>query len=131
CAWQAGETTYRAAPPLAILRPQVSEIAPGTDRTTDDEILGWVKRAAETTYITVGTCKMGSDPMAVHARLSRRRRLTPSEPTRRRPPPRIGRRENEGEPLRLLSLEPTFTIGSCVAANFTSERSRTAWGGNE
>jgi choline dehydrogenase len=44
---------------------QVSEFAPGTDRTSDDEILDWVKRAAETTYHPVGTCKMGSDPMAV------------------------------------------------------------------
>jgi choline dehydrogenase len=44
---------------------QVSELAPGADRTTDDEILDWVKKAAETTYHPVGTCKMGSDPMAV------------------------------------------------------------------
>jgi choline dehydrogenase len=44
---------------------QVSELAPGSDRTTDDEILDWVKKAAETTYHPVGTCKMGSDPMAV------------------------------------------------------------------
>jgi len=51
------------APALASL--QLAEIAPGTDRTTDDEILDWVKRAAETTYHPVGTCKMGSDPMAV------------------------------------------------------------------
>ena len=43
----------------------MSEIAPGADRTTDDEILDWVKKAAETTYHPVGTCKMGSDPMAV------------------------------------------------------------------
>jgi choline dehydrogenase len=43
----------------------VSELAPGSDRTTDDEILDWVKKAAETTYHPVGTCKMGSDPMAV------------------------------------------------------------------
>jgi choline dehydrogenase len=42
---------------------QVSEFAPGADRTSDDEILDWVKQAAETTYH--GTCKMGSDPMAV------------------------------------------------------------------
>ena len=48
------------------MRPfQVSEIVPGADRTTDDEILDWVKKAAETTYHPVGTCKMGSDPMAV------------------------------------------------------------------
>jgi choline dehydrogenase len=44
---------------------QVSEVAPGVDRTTDDEILDWVKKAVETTYHPVGTCKMGSDPMAV------------------------------------------------------------------
>ena len=44
---------------------QMSEVAPGADRTTDDEILDWVKKAAETTYHPVGTCKMGSDPMAV------------------------------------------------------------------
>jgi choline dehydrogenase len=44
---------------------QMSEVAPGADRTSDDEILDWVKKAAETTYHPVGTCKMGSDPMAV------------------------------------------------------------------
>jgi len=51
------------APAMAPL--QLTETAPGVDRTTDDEILDWVKRAAETTYHPVGTCKMGSDPMAV------------------------------------------------------------------
>jgi choline dehydrogenase len=43
----------------------VSEIAPGVRVTTDDEIIDWVKRAAETTYHPGGTCKMGSDAMAV------------------------------------------------------------------
>jgi choline dehydrogenase len=43
----------------------VTEAAPGADRTTDEEILDWVKAAAETTYHPVGTCKMGADPMAV------------------------------------------------------------------
>ena len=51
------------APAMTPLR--MSEIAPGADRTTDDEILDWVRNAAETTYHPVGTCKMGSDPMAV------------------------------------------------------------------
>ncbi len=67
-----GEITARAvriaravmtAPAMASL--QVTEVAPGTTQTTDDEILDWVKRAAETTYHPVGTCKMGVDPMAV------------------------------------------------------------------
>jgi len=51
------------APAMADL--QVSEIAPGTMRTKDEEIVDWVKQAGETTYHPVGTCKMGSDAMAV------------------------------------------------------------------
>jgi choline dehydrogenase len=51
------------APAMAPL--QVSELAPGPAVGTDDEIIDWVKRVAETTYHPVGTCKMGSDPMAV------------------------------------------------------------------
>lgn len=41
------------------------EIAPGVNIDSDDELLDWVKKNAETTYHPVGTCKMGSDPMAV------------------------------------------------------------------
>jgi choline dehydrogenase len=41
------------------------EIAPGAQLQTDDELLDWVRRNAETTYHPVGTCKMGSDAMAV------------------------------------------------------------------
>ena len=51
------------APALAHL--QVTEIAPGTPLTGDDAILDWVRRAAETTYHPVGTCRMGTDAMAV------------------------------------------------------------------
>ncbi len=53
------------APAMAPL--QMTELAPGTAREADDEIIGWVKQAAETTYHPVGTCKMGpdTDPMAV------------------------------------------------------------------
>jgi choline dehydrogenase len=41
------------------------EIAPGINIDSDDELLDWVKNNAETTYHPIGTCKMGSDPMAV------------------------------------------------------------------
>ena len=41
------------------------EIAPGAHRQTDEELLDWVRNNAETTYHPVGTCKMGSDPLAV------------------------------------------------------------------
>ena len=51
------------APAMAPLK--VSEIAPGTSRTTDAEIIEWVRQTAETTYHPVGTCKMGQDSMAV------------------------------------------------------------------
>jgi choline dehydrogenase len=40
------------------------EIAPGVNMDADDELLAWVRETAETTYHPVGTCKMGSDPMA-------------------------------------------------------------------
>ena len=51
------------APAMADL--QVTEIGPGTSLTTDEQILDWVKRVGETTYHPVGTCKMGSDALAV------------------------------------------------------------------
>ena len=41
------------------------EIAPGVNIDSDDELLDWVRKNAETTYHPVGTCKMGHDPMAV------------------------------------------------------------------
>jgi choline dehydrogenase len=41
------------------------EMAPGVNIQSDDELLDWVRNNAETTYHPVGTCKMGSDPMAV------------------------------------------------------------------
>jgi len=51
------------APALASM--QVRELGPGPERTTDEEILDWVRQVGETTYHPVGTCKMGSDAMAV------------------------------------------------------------------
>jgi choline dehydrogenase len=51
------------APPMRGIA--VEEMAPGIDLRSDDELLDWIRRNAETTYHPVGTCKMGSDPMAV------------------------------------------------------------------
>src|SRR6187455_297566 len=41
------------------------EIAPGNTLQTDEAILDWVRRNAETNYHPVGTCKMGNDDLAV------------------------------------------------------------------
>ncbi|MEC9153545.1 MAG: GMC family oxidoreductase N-terminal domain-containing protein [Pseudomonadota bacterium] len=51
------------APAMAPL--QVEELSPGSELQKDDEILDWIKAAAETTYHPVGTCKMGQDDRAV------------------------------------------------------------------
>jgi choline dehydrogenase len=41
------------------------EIAPGPDVTGDSEIDGYIRARAEADYHSVGTCRMGDDPMAV------------------------------------------------------------------
>ena len=42
-----------------------AELRPGDDVRTDDELLDYARREAETGYHPAGTCKMGQDPMAV------------------------------------------------------------------
>ncbi len=49
----------------AMQHLQVEEIFPNPGLQDDDELMAWVKQTAETTYHPVGTCKMGSDPLAV------------------------------------------------------------------
>lgn len=51
------------APALDAYRGE--ELSPGVNMDDDDELLEWVKATAETTYHPVGTCRMGTDPMAV------------------------------------------------------------------
>ena len=42
-----------------------TEVSPGTDVQSDEEILDYIRANAQTAYHPVGTCKMGSDEMAV------------------------------------------------------------------
>ncbi len=49
----------------AFDRYRGEEIAPGPDVTSDDAIDAYVRAQSEADYHSVGTCRMGSDPMAV------------------------------------------------------------------
>jgi choline dehydrogenase len=42
-----------------------SEIRPGSDRQSDDELLEYIRENAESVHHAAGTCKMGSDDQAV------------------------------------------------------------------
>jgi len=42
-----------------------TEVNPGSDVRSDEEILDYIRANAQTAYHPVGTCKMGSDEMAV------------------------------------------------------------------
>lgn len=41
------------------------ELAPGPDLSRDDELVGWLRETATTTFHPVGTCRMGNDNLAV------------------------------------------------------------------
>lgn len=43
----------------------VAEVRPGLDCESDDELLDYARHNGGTIYHPIGTCKMGSDPMAV------------------------------------------------------------------
>jgi choline dehydrogenase len=62
----AGMKVARAIAGTPALRPFiVEENVPGASCRTDDELLDYARRTGATLYHPVGTCKMGSDPMAV------------------------------------------------------------------
>jgi choline dehydrogenase len=62
---EAMRITRRVMTAPAMQGIATDEIAPGVNIQADDELLDWIRNNAETTYHPVGTCKMGSDPMAV------------------------------------------------------------------
>jgi choline dehydrogenase len=49
----------------AFARYRGEELLPGTSVQTDDEIAGAIRQLAHTLYHPVGTCRMGSDELAV------------------------------------------------------------------
>ncbi len=63
-----GVKMMREVAKQAALKPYIkAEFAPGPEVQSDAEIDAWIKKAAETIYHPVGTCRMGvaGDPMAV------------------------------------------------------------------
>jgi choline dehydrogenase-like flavoprotein len=42
-----------------------AEILPGEDASSEEEVMAFIRRKAETIYHPVGTCRMGTDDMAV------------------------------------------------------------------
>jgi choline dehydrogenase len=52
-----------AQPALDGLRTE--ELFPGKDIQTDEQLDAWIRKTSETIYHPVGTCKMGTDEMAV------------------------------------------------------------------
>ena len=55
----------RIAAQPALARVIVRETRPGKNVTTDDELLDYARKTAQTCWHPSGTCKMGNDPDAV------------------------------------------------------------------
>jgi choline dehydrogenase len=62
----AGLRLARALADTAALKPYVAEeYRPGSSATTDEDLLEFARNYGATIFHPVGTCRMGSDPMAV------------------------------------------------------------------
>ncbi|MBI1730412.1 choline dehydrogenase [Candidatus Acetothermia bacterium] len=59
------ELARKMAQTAAFEKYRGAEIMPGSQAQNRSEIEAYIRRSAETIYHPVGTCKMGSDPMAV------------------------------------------------------------------
>src|SRR3546814_3838122 len=49
----------------ALSRFVVTELRPGTETSSDDEIVDYIRQSGQTSYHPIGTCKMGNDDLAV------------------------------------------------------------------
>ena len=65
CAVESIKYARRLASTSALKPYLVEEYKPGADVRTDDEILDFAREYGATIFHPTGTCKMGSDPMAV------------------------------------------------------------------
>ena len=65
CAVESIKYARRLASTSALKPYLVEEYKPGADVSTDDEILDFAREYGATIFHPTGTCKMGSDPMAV------------------------------------------------------------------
>jgi len=65
CAVESIKYARRLASTNALKPYLVEEYKPGADVRTDDEILDFAREYGATIFHPTGTCKMGSDPMAV------------------------------------------------------------------
>ena len=64
-ALRAARLVRRIVAEASLARFVVRELRPGPDARSDDELLGWIRASALTSYHPIGTCRMGDDPMAV------------------------------------------------------------------
>ena len=51
------------SPPIKSIA--IRETAPGKHIKGDEELIGYIRSTGQSTYHSIGTCKMGSDPMSV------------------------------------------------------------------
>ncbi len=65
CAVESIKYARRLASTKALKPYLIEEYKPGADVRTDDEILDFAREYGATIFHPTGTCKMGSDPMAV------------------------------------------------------------------
>jgi choline dehydrogenase len=57
--------TRQIAQQPALKEVTVREVLPGPDVATDEDLIAYIRSAGQTSWHPIGTCKMGSDAMAV------------------------------------------------------------------